>query len=299
METHLLIDGKNVLYRAVYVKAYSKIPNGNHTSNIVLSFLFDYLNKFHPTQIHVFWDSPRSQTWRKQIYPEYKEGRSGTDKISTEDVKKNVNELMEVCMLLFQNMGIKQYYRAGQEADDLIYTFCKMNTKDNIIIISSDKDLLQIIYRFSNVKLHSHLSKHDGLYEPIPTYDPIISKCLSGDKSDNINGYYKVGPVTAKTLSEDIYARNDFFKSDRARARVGDEIVTIGLDKFKENMRLVDLSMNPHLLDNVLYILERQCQKTSFNLKMVRQIILKYKIRGLTANIATYVAPFKKFADNG
>jgi 5'-3' exonuclease len=299
MHKHLLIDAKNMLYRAVYVAAYDKRfqTSGHHTVNIVLHFLSSYLNKLKPQQIHIFWDSPRSDTWRKQICPEYKEGRGGGGKVTAGEVSQSVNELIEVCMQLFKNMGFRQYYRSEQEADDLIYAFCKLNSRDSAVIISSDKDLLQITYHYPYTKIHSHLSKNKNYFEPVPELDPVIQKCLVGDKSDNIDGYYRVGPVTAKILTEDAEARSEFFNSEKALAKSGGHIQVVGDQKFKENLQLVDLSLNPYLLDNIMYVSSKQFQEIKFDLKQVHQLISKYKLRGVTADISRYIGPFKKLVE--
>lgn len=292
---HLLIDGKNMLYRAVYVAAYDRQfkGSGHHTINIVLHFLTNYLNKFSPDQIHIFWDSPRNNTWRKEIDPNYKEGRGGSKKISDSDLANEVNHLTEVSTYMFRYMGFRQYYRDNMEADDLIYAFCKMNPSDKILIISSDTDLKQITYRFPNVRIHSHLSKNRATFEETPKHDPVIVKCLVGDKSDNIDGYYRVGPVTAQVLVEDAQKRHEFFQSDKAKAKVGDDVLIVGDKKFKQNLLMIDLSLCPHLLDNMMHISRRQFKPVKFDLNQIRSLISKYKLRGVTADISRYVAPFK------
>ena len=201
-------------------------------------------------------------------------------------------------MQLFKNINLKQYYRAEQEADDLIYAFCKLNSDDDIVIISSDKDLLQIPYYFSKVKIHSHLSKSENYFEETPKINPIIQKCLVGDKSDNIDGYYRVGPVKATLLTENSKERHDFFNSGKAIAKVDGNIEVVGDERFKENLRLVDLSLNPYLLDNMMYISSRQFQKIRFDLNQVRRLISKYKLRGMTADISRYISPFKKLEES-
>ena len=293
---HLLIDAKNMLYRAVYVAAYDKAfqKSGHHNVNIVLHFLSDFMNKFKPEQVHIFWDSPRNNTWRKEIEPTYKDGRGGNSKISDSDLGDSINNLTEVCTFLFRNMGIKQYYRDNMEADDLIYAFCKINSPDDIAIASSDTDLLQIPYRYPNVKVHSHLSKEKLLFEEVPEVDPVILKCFVGDKSDNLPGYYRVGPVKAKVLTEDIEERDKFFKSDKAVAKVDGEIKRVGVDRFKKNLLMIDLSLCPHLLDNMMHVSRRQFKPIKFDLKAIRELISKYKLRGVTADISRYIAPFKK-----
>ena len=296
---HLLIDAKNMLYRAVYVATCDKQfkESGHHSVNIVLHSLFKYLNKFKPEQIHIFWDSPRDNTWRKEIDPCYKDGRGGSKKVSDSDVSNYLNNLTEVCTFMFRNMGINQYYRDNMEADDLIYAFCKVNTESNIVIVSSDTDLKQISYRFPNVKIHSHLSKSKALFEQTPTLDPVIEKCFVGDKSDNIFGYYNIGPKKARLLVEDVQARHNFFESDKARAKVGEDIHHVGDTRFKRIMLLIDLSLCPHLLDNMMHILKRQFKPIKFDLEAIRDLISKYKLRGVTADISRYVAPFKRLLE--
>jgi 5'-3' exonuclease len=297
---HLLIDAKNLLYRAVYVAAYDKQfqQSGHHTINIILHLLTGYLNKFRPEQIHVFWDSPRSNTWRKDICPTYKEGRGGSSKISDSDVSDAINNLTEVGTFLFRNMGIQQYYRDNMEADDLIYAFCRMNSDDDIVIVSSDTDLKQISYRFPKVKIHSHLSKTKARYELVPKLDPVILKCFVGDKSDNIDGYYRVGPVKATTLVEDVKKRHEFFESEKAIAKVNGDVQLVGDARFKENLLLIDLSLCPHLLDNMMHVSRRQFKPIRFDLKEIRNLISKYKLRGVTADISRYVTPFKRLTED-
>lgn len=296
---HLLIDAKNMLYRAVYVGAYDKAfqKSGHHTINIILHFLNSYLNKFNPEQFHIFWDSPRDQTWRKKILSSYKDGRGGNPKLLDSELNNSINNLTEIGVELFKSMGFRQYYREFMEADDLIYAFCKINCQDNIIIISSDNDLKQITYSNPNVKIHSHLSKTKAIYESIPTLNPIIMKCLVGDKSDNIEGYYLVGPKRAVPLVEDAEKRFEFFNSDKALAKVNGEVQIVGDKRFEDNLKLIDLSLNPYLEDNLNYISKKQSKPIGFDLKAIHHLISKYKLRGVTADISRYISPFKRLAE--
>jgi 5'-3' exonuclease len=293
---HLLIDAKNMLYRAVYVAAYDKQykASGHHPINIILHFLNSYLHKFNPEKIHIFWDSPRDSTWRKSLDPCYKDGRGGSKRISDSDVSDAINNLTEVGTHFFRNMGIRQYYKDDMEADDLIYAFCKMNDNDSIVIVSSDTDLKQITYRYKNVKIHSHLSKTKALYELVPNLDPVVFKCLVGDKSDNIYGYYRVGPVKARVLVEDTQRRHEFFESQKAVAKVGNDVELVGDARFKRNLLLIDLSLCPFLLDNMMHVSRSQFKPIKFDLKKIRELISKYKLRGVTADMSRYVTPFKR-----
>jgi DNA polymerase-1 len=294
---HLLIDAKNMLYRAIFTAVGDKKfkDSGHHSINIVLHFMKYYLDKFSPKNIHVFWDTRRSNTWRKEVMPSYKEGRSNTrDDI---DVDSELVKLTESLTALLKNMCVRQYYRDKMEADDLIYAFCRMNPFDKIVIVSSDSDLKQISFSYTNVSIHHPLSKNKNLTEEVPNIDPVLVKALVGDKSDNIDGYYRIGPKTAKILIEDTSARNEFFQSEKSIVKSGDDKITVGNQRFKENLRIIDLSLCPFLLDNMMYTSSKQFRPIRFDLNKIREIISKYKLRGVMADISRYITPFKKLLE--
>ena len=289
---HLLIDAKNMLYRAIFVarKDDKFTQGGHHPINIVLHFLTFYLERFDPKEIHVFWDSRRDTTWRRAIDPNYKGNRSD----SKHDINDMLVNLTEVCTLMFKNMGFHQYYREEMEADDLIYAFCKLNREHPAIIVSSDSDLKQIPYNFSNVRIHHPLVK-TRMFEETPAHNLVMHKCLVGDKSDNINGYYGVGDVKAKLLVENREEQHKFFESDKTITTKGGSAV--GISRLIENFRLIDLSLCPYVLDNMEYIIHKQFKPIRFDLKKIRELISKYKLRGVTADMSRYVIPFKKLVE--
>ncbi len=291
--THLIIDAKNMLYRAVYsARSDKQFKNSEyHPINIVLHILTYYREKFNPEQLHVFWDSPREVTWRRKLSPTYKGNRGSHD----EKIVNGLINLTEVSIMLFNNMGIRQYYRSMMEADDLIYAFCKLNPKESSVIVSSDSDLTQISYCFKNVSVY-HPSKKRDKIEPRPKNDPVIQKCLIGDKSDNIAGYHRVGKITASRLTENTEKLHEFFLSEKAivQDRSSGQRVLVGPKRFLENLQLIDLSLCPYLLDNLEYVLGKQFKPVKFDLKAVRNLISKYKLRGVTADIPRYISPFKK-----
>ncbi len=106
-------------------------------------------------------------------------------------------------------MGIKHFEIDNYEADDIIGTLAKtVDEEDKFIatIISSDKDLLQLISKEVEVKL----LKTKGLirfdektfkeyYGTTPIH-MIDLKALMGDASDNISGVKGIGEKTAITL---------------------------------------------------------------------------------------------------
>ncbi len=105
-------------------------------------------------------------------------------------------------------------------------------------------------------------------------------KALVGDTSDNISGYYGIGPVKGKALLEDYTVLADFFKIK------GHEI-------YNTNMLLIDLSMCPRILDNTRYIQKQLAHKPVFDKDEINKLIMRHKINGLQQEFADLVMPFK------
>ena len=201
----ILIDGNNLLFRSYYATAY----NGNLMKNskgFPTNALFGFVNMLNkiineekPEYIMVAFD--KGHNFRKDLYKDYKDGRIETP----DDLKRQFPVAKEICDL----MGCKYIEIDNYEADDIIGTFARMvdeNPEYNATIISSDKDLLQLISDEVDVKL---LKQKDyvmmnpktfyetyGL-EPIKMID---IKSLMGDPSDNIPGVKGIGEKTALSL---------------------------------------------------------------------------------------------------
>lgn len=144
MEKVCLVDGNNLMFRAYYATAYS----GNMMKNskgFPTNALYGFVNMMQkiieeekPKYIMVAFDVGKN--FRKEKYATYKAGRSETP----EELKSQ----MPVARKILDAMGIKYYELEPFEADDIIGTFaeaCNNNCKYDATVISSDKDLLQLI----------------------------------------------------------------------------------------------------------------------------------------------------------
>lgn len=201
----ILIDGNNLLFRSYYATAY----NGNLMKNskgFPTNALFGFVNMLNkiineekPEYIMVAFDT--GHNFRKDLCDTYKDGRIETPN----DLKIQFPEAKKICTLL----GIKYIECDNYEADDIIGTFARMADEDknyNATIISSDKDLLQLISDEVDVKLLKQKDyilmnkqtffEHYGI-KPIRMID---LKALMGDPSDNIPGVKGIGEKTALSL---------------------------------------------------------------------------------------------------
>lgn len=292
---HLLIDARNLLYRAAHssVGDYKFNQLGHNVFSLIVKFINDYLNMFNPKSAHLFWDPQSSSIWRRDILPTYKEGR--VINRNAVDIRGILDQQTELCIKILPYMGLINYFQERMEADDLIYAFCRLNREKSITIVSSDKDFRQIPYTYENIQLYNPLAKI--VVDRDPGYDPVIMKCLIGDKSDNIDGYYGIGEKRALPLCNNIKELNEFFTSPKACIMEDGNKIVVGDSKFRQNMSIIDLSLCPYLVDNMMYVGKKQTVKPKLDMDEVRALITKHKVRGLLADIPNYITSFRRLVE--
>ena len=208
MKKVILVDGNNLLFRSYYATAYSGnlMNNSKGFPTNGLYGLVNMLNKIikeeKPEYMLVAFD--KGKTFRHEKYKSYKEGRIKTP----DDLLKQ----FEVAKKLVPLMGIKMYEIDNYEADDIIGTYSRLVSEDkdfDSLIVSSDKDLLQLINKENTVKLlkskdYIMMDEETFFKEYGITPDKMIDlKGLMGDSSDNIPGVKGIGEKTALKLLQD------------------------------------------------------------------------------------------------
>jgi DNA polymerase-1 len=266
MYERLLIDGKNILYRAYFAAKNPFNKQQPHPLLIFFKMLNKYRKSFNPDTVHVFWDVNVNKLWRKKIYSPYKDGRSKTP----DDLKS----LIPIAMSVLFNMKITQYIKESNEADDLIYSCVQCFSEDNHVIVSSDSDILQILYKFSErVKVYD---PHKDKLMDVPKYDPVIIKALTGDDADNIEGYRGVAKLTAEKIIREGVEKYLEKKGDRP---------------FKLNKILIDLSKNPYLSKNEDYVRNTPIN-TRYNINEITKLIDEHDIKDLKSELPNCIIPF-------
>ena len=204
----ILIDGNNLMFRSYYATAYT----GNMMKNskgVPTNALFGFVSMMNkiiaeekPSYMAVAFDIGKN--FRKEEYDFYKEGRI--------DTPEELKIQMPIARDILDKMGIKHFELAPYEADDIVGTIVRMTEEDKdfaSVIVSSDKDLLQLISDETEVKLlkqsgfirynHETFVQDYGI-EPIRMID---LKALMGDSSDNIPGVKGIGEKTALKLLQE------------------------------------------------------------------------------------------------
>lgn len=208
MKKVILVDGNNLLFRSYFATAYTgnTMRNSKGFPTNGLYGLVNMLNKIireeKPEYMLVAFD--KGKTFRHEKYLDYKGGRNETP----DDLKRQFS----VAKKLVPLMGIKCFEIDNYEADDIIGTYSKMALIDpefETTIVSSDKDLLQLINEETEVKLlkqKDYIRMNEETFMDTYGIKPIRMidlKGLMGDASDNIPGVKGIGEKTALKLLQE------------------------------------------------------------------------------------------------
>ena len=207
MKKIILVDGNNLLFRSYYATAYTgnvmKNSKGFPTNGLYgfINMMNKIIREEKPNYILVAFD--KGKTFRHDKYDVYKAGRAA--------MPDELKVQFPVAKEILGAMGIKYFEIDNYEADDIIGTMSRIvDEEDEFIatIVSSDKDLLQLISDEVTVKLlksNDHIMMTPEVFREMYKCDPIKMidlKALMGDSSDNIPGVKGIGEKTAINLIE-------------------------------------------------------------------------------------------------
>ena len=243
----ILIDGSAYIFRAYY-----GLPPMNRADGTPINAVFGFTNMlvkliedYRDEKMLVVFDAAR-ENFRNKIFKDYKANRGDTP----EDLIPQF-EIIRECVEAF---NIPQIEIEGFEADDIIATYCKLAVKEKIdsVIVSSDKDLMQLVN--NNVSMLDPMkNKKIGIDQVIekfgiPPEKVIQIQALTGDKVDNIPGAPGIGPKTALQLIQEFGDVNNLIKNtskipqEKRRNAILDNkediLISLELVKLKHNIDL-------------------------------------------------------------
>lgn len=207
MSKLLLIDGNSMLFRAYFATVYGRpmSTSAGIPTNAVFGFatmLQKAIEVIEPDSVIIAFDHDK-HNFRTEIYKDYK----GTRQTTPDSLVIQFPIVREY----IDAIGMKQYEQHGIEADDIIGSLSRKYADEDVNILTSDKDMLQLINDNTKVWLmkkgitEMECMDEQALYDrfQLKPLQIIDLKGLSGDPSDNIPGVTKVGDKTAiKLLNE-------------------------------------------------------------------------------------------------
>ena len=195
-----LLDGSSYIYRAYYGYRDLATAAGMPT-NAVFGFtrmLLNLLQEYNPEHLAVVFDRPREETFRRELYPDYKANRDTTP----DDLLLQVPYIKQVV----EALNIPALEATGFEADDVIATLARRYATEGVevTVVTGDKDLMQIVDEHVSL-LDTMKDKRSGPHDVIERFGVAAELVpdvlgLAGDTSDNIPGVPGIGEKTAAEL---------------------------------------------------------------------------------------------------
>ena len=215
MENKLvIIDGNAIMHRAFHAIPGLTTPKGEPINAVygLVSMLLNLVENLKPTHLVVCFDE-KEKTFRHKSFKEYQSQRPPTHEDLSSQFAKARNFL--------DAAKIHVYSKAGYEADDLIGTISKKTKIKNVVIVTGDKDILQLVNKkvklfmpvsgLSNGKIFGEVETKEKL--GIPPSLVVDYKGLVGDPSDNYKGVAGIGPKTATNLLNEFGSFKGVYKN--------------------------------------------------------------------------------------
>ena len=264
-----LVDGSGYIFRAYYaLPPLSRKSDGLPTGAVsgFSSMLFKLLEDSRsddsnnkPTHFAVIFDSAR-KNFRNEIFKDYKANRS--------EAPDDLAPQFEYIRKAVEAFNVPSIEQINYEADDLIATYSKqiINAGAKVTIISSDKDLMQLVSK--NIRLYDPMkSKVVGEKEVhekfgVKPTKVIDVQSLAGDSSDNIPGVPGIGVKTAAELINKYNnLENLLKKADEIPQKKRKQTILENKDSALISKKLVTLKNDVPVKDKIESFLIKEIKK--------------------------------------
>ena len=258
----------------------NKTIDENMVRHMILNSIRMYRKEHHNEygEVVLTWDSKHS--WRRDYFPEYKASRRKGREESNLDWEDIFGTLNKIRNEIKQNFPYKYLEVFGAEADDIIGFLCEENKNEKIMIISGDKDFIQL-QKYPNVTQWSPITK-----KQVNGFDPTIylkEHILKGDTSDGV----------PNILSPDNTFVDGLRQRPLSRKKIQSWLLGGGSDwndevkrNFQRNSTLIDLSRTPEELKNQIR-LEYNNAPHGDRSKLLNYF-MQNKLKELTENIGEF-----------
>ena len=216
-----LVDASVFIFRAYYSVPIDVTDRDGNPVNAVhgfARFLGDLLERESPAHIAVAFDESLDQSYRNEIYPEYKANR--------DPAPPELKRQFALCREVVRALGVAEFGSSRYEADDIIGTLTALARRQGqpVTIVSRDKDLTQLVSRDDTYwdAVADVRYRYDDIEERFGVIPERMADFLAlmGDAVDNVPGVPGVGRKTAATLLKHFDTLDGVFENLDAVAKL-------------------------------------------------------------------------------
>ena len=249
--------------------------------HMILNSLRMYRSKYHDEYGELVLCCDGRHSWRREHFPQYKAARKSSREADKRDWTQIFGCLDTIKSELKEFFPYKYLEIDEAEADDIIGVLARQSGSEKVMIISGDKDFIQL-QTYKNVKQYSPITKK--LVTTTNPYNYLKEHILRGDSSDGIPNFLSsdnciVDKIRQKPLSKKKVeswldeSPVDFCTEEQLR-------------NYHRNVKLIDLQYTP------LDIVDKIKQQFNENPKGKRSGLLNFFVERKLNNLIQDIGEF-------
>lgn len=222
----LLLDGASMWFRSYFgVPSSITAPDGRpvNAARGFLDSVATLITQHRPTRLVVCLDLDWRPAWRVALIPSYKAHRVAEEgsplgdsgEADVEEVPDDLSPQVDMILEILDAYGIATAGAPDYEADDVLGTLAAAERRDPVVVVSGDRDLLQLVNDdpvpvrvlylgrgLSKAVLFGPAEVADRYGVPLDRAGDAYAELalLRGDPSDGLPGVPGVGEKTAATM---------------------------------------------------------------------------------------------------
>lgn len=291
MKRLVLIDGNAILHRAYHALPPLTTSSGELVNAVFgfTSMLLRVFEELKPEYVAVCFDR-KAPTFRKKKFKEYQAQRPAMDA----DLSGQIERVKQVVT----TMNIPIFELDGYEADDIIGTISKQANEVETVIVTGDRDIMQLVDEktkvfapvkggLSDARLYDEKAVEEKL--GVKPSQIIDYKGLVGDSSDNYPGVSGIGPKTATDLISKYGSLENIYKNLQ-------DISKSKAEKLKEDKENADLSyfLATIVRDAPVKLDLSKCKLTDYDWEKVAELFDSLEFHSLISRLPKDIHDFSK-----
>lgn len=302
MSSTMIFDMSGILYRTFYANQNEdELTSAGMAHHIGLTSVNKFFKENLPVdRIVMVFDRP---SWRKKYTASPKcvskrpyKGNRRQNMTEKQQAKFAAfkEHVLEFETMIREHTSITVLSSPLLEADDLIAGYVRMHPDDQLIVMSADKDMLQLLDH-PNIKLIDpftskprNLDDCDGDVEYF-----LFKKCFRGDAGDNVmSAYPRLRETEIRKAYEDAYHLANLLNHEWSDAERTYKVK----DLYAENRLLMDLRCQPSSIQELIQevIDEELNRKRAFSMFHFLKFTGKYQLKKIAENIQNYIQMLSK-----